>query len=514
MTAEVEDTTPVAAFDYAAFSTGSLDFVQRHRLWTEEQHTAAERVLEQVGQLDLVRVAFGDPHGLVRSKTLTPAAFRTALRNGMDFSAGPFVFDTGHAVAIDFFADGGGIGIPELTGAGDFIVVPDPTTFRVLPHTDARVGWVIGDEYLRSGEPHPLSSRAALRRTIDQLVPLNLEFLVGIEVEWYLTRYVSGPHDGTVGDFGSPGEPPRVTPANRGYQFNLDLLTDQLNPVLVPLARALQDVGLPLRTIEHESGPGQIEFTFSPMGGLAAADAMLLFRTIVKQVCARHGYHASFMALPALAGFDASGWHLHQSLFDLRAGRNAFCADEPGQLLSQLALNYLGGLLEHGPAGALLCVPTVNGYRRLDERFSLSPDRITWSPENRGAFVRVLGGHGEPSTHLENRIGEPCANPYLYLTAQLAAGLDGVHRKLDPGRASLDPHTTEARRLPTDLGAALDAFAGSALYRTTLGEQLVAALLALKRSELARYTEWATANGDQPPGVTTPWEHREYFGVY
>lgn len=471
--------------------------------------------LHEIGQLDFIRVAFADPHGLVRSKTLTVSAFQTAMRNGMDFSAGPFVFDTGHAVAIDFFAEGGGIGIPELTGAGDFIVVVDPCTFQVLPHAEARIGWVIGDEYLRNGDPHPLSGRAALRRTLDQLAPQSLEYLAGIEIEWYLTKYVTGPHDGTVGDFGSPGEPPRVTPVDRGYQFNSDLLTDQLTAVLAPLARAVQQAGLPLRTIEHESGPGQIEFTFSPMTGLAAADAMLLFRTLAKQICARQGYHASFMTLPAIDGFDASGWHLHQSLFDLRAGRNAFCADQPGQLLSPLGRHYLGGLLEHAREATLLGVPTINGYRRLNERFSLSPDRITWSPENRGAFVRVLGGYGEPSTHLENRVGEPCANPYLYLTAQLAAGLDGIRRGLEPGEPALDPHTTEADRLPTDLGAAIDSFSASSLYRTILGDRFVTAFLALKRSELSRYTEWEKANGGQPPaGVATEWEHREYFGVY
>jgi glutamine synthetase len=514
MTADVVRRQPHAASSYAHFSTGAADFVGRHALWTDAQRSAAERVLDEVQGLDLIRVAFGDPHGLVRSKTLTSAAFRTVMRNGMDFSPGPFVFDTGHAVAIDIFADGGGIAIPELTGAGDFIVVPDPDTFRVLPYTEARIGWVIGDEYLRNGDPHPLSSRAALRRTVDQLVPRNLEFLVGLEVEWYLTRYANGPGDGTVGGFGSPGQAPRVTPVNRGYQFNLDLLTDQLMPVLAPLARAVQDVGLPLRTIEHESGPGQLEFTFDPMSGLAAADAMLLFRSVAKQVCARYGYHASFMTLPAIDGFDASGWHLHQSLFDLAAGRNAFCADEPGELLSTLGRHYLGGLLDNAPEGTLLGVPTINGYRRLNERFSLSPDRITWSPENRGAFVRVLGGYGELSTHLENRVGEPCANPYLYLVAQLAAGMDGVSRHLEPGPPATDPHATGAKLLPGDLEAALHSFSASSLYRSVLGEQLFAALLALKRSELSRYTEWVEANGGQPPGVATEWEQSEYFGVF
>ncbi|NEB06715.1 glutamine synthetase, partial [Streptomyces sp. SID13726] len=157
--------------------------------------------------------------------------------------------------------------------------------------------------------------------------------------------------------------------------------------------------------VEHESGPGQLEFTFSPMSGLDAADAMLLFRTVAKQICARLGHHASFMSLPRLERFDPSGWHLHQSLFDTAADRNAFVPASPGDgaLLSQEGLGYVAGLLEHAAATALFCIPTVNGYRRLDTRFSLSPDRIVWSAENRGALVRVLGGPGEESTHVENR---------------------------------------------------------------------------------------------------------------
>src|SRR5207249_4138884 len=136
---------------YLASTTGSTDFVARHGLWDDRRQAAADALAANLESVDFVRVVFGDPHGIARSKTVAAAAFRTVLRNGLDCSPGPFVFDTGHAVGVDFFADGGGIGIGELTGAGDFIVVPDPLTFRMLPHTHRRTGWVIADEYLRSG---------------------------------------------------------------------------------------------------------------------------------------------------------------------------------------------------------------------------------------------------------------------------------------------------------------------------------------------------------------------------
>ncbi len=382
---------------YAQLATGAVGFVERHGLWDDEQRAAAEEVEARLDEVDHVRIAFGDPHGLVRSKTLTTAAFRTVLANGMDMSPGPFVFDTGHAVAVDFFQPGGGIGVPELTGAGDFILVPDPRTFRVLPHA-RRCGWVIGDEHLRGGGPHPLSSRRVLRRLLDDVAGQGFRFVVGLEIEWYLTRYTEGGRPGQVGGFGVQGEPPAVEPVDGGYQFNLDGLCDALLPVLEPLSAALVELGLPLRTMEHESGPGQLEFTFSPLDGMAAADGALLVRSVVKQVCARLGYHASFMALPGLPGFDASGWHLHQSLASVADGTNAFTS--PTELLSQVGRSYLGGLLDHAAEAAVLCVPTVNGFRRLRPEFSLAPDRCVWTVEHRGTFVRVLGGPGEPTTHL------------------------------------------------------------------------------------------------------------------
>ncbi|MEV0988696.1 glutamine synthetase family protein [Streptomyces sp. NPDC049949] len=509
---------------YARFATGSVGFVERHGLWSAERRAAAQALEETLAGLEFVRVGFGDPHGLMRSKTLTVEAFRTALRNGIDMSPGPFVFDTGHAVGVDFFAPGGGIGIPELTGAGDFLIVPDPLTFKVLPYTEAATGWVIADEYLRDGTAHPLSSRAVLRRQCDRVAERGLRYVVGLEVEWYVTRLTGAEHGpgaaaraaAAVGGFGVQGEPPAVEPVNGGYQFNLDTLTDGLMHLVTPLARALRELGLPLRTVEHESGPGQLEFTFSPMNGLDAADAMLLFRTVAKQICARLGHHASFMALPRLERFDPSGWHLHQSLFDTAADRNAFVppAGEGGALLSREGLGYVAGLLEHAADTALFCIPTVNGYRRLDERFSLSPDRIVWSAENRGALVRVLGGPGEESTHVENRIGEPCANPYLYLAAQLAAGLDGIERGLRPGALAEDPHAPTAAALPRDLAEAVAAMEGSALVRDLLGKPLQDCLAQLKRSEVARFGEWLAVAGPAGPGETTAWEHREYFAAY
>ncbi|MFG2222719.1 glutamine synthetase family protein [Streptomyces sp. NPDC048644] len=499
---------------YHQLSTGSRDFIARNELWDDRQQAAARDLEAALDTLDHVRVVFADPHGLARSKTLTADAFRTALRNGMDYSPGPFVFDTGHAVAVDYTRSDGGVGVDELQGAGDFVLVPDPTTFRRLPYTRARTGWVIGDEYLRSGRPHPLSARAVLRRLLAGLRPRDLDYVVGLEVEWYLTRLVDGHFTGTVGGFGEQGEPPAVTPVNGGFQFNLDALTDALEPVTTPLADVLQQLGMPLRSVEHESGPGQLEFTFAPQSALDAADSMLLFRTVTKQICARQGYHASFMALPALPGFDASGWHLHQSLAQASTGRNLFSAPDGDAVLSPTGEAFLAGLIEHATAGALLCVPTLNGYRRIGGGFSLAPSRVAWSVENRGALLRVLGAHGDPAAHIENRLGEPCANPYLYMSAQLAAGLDGMRQGKAPGPSADDPHATHLPALPGSLGEALGAFTESRFYREVLGNPLAECLRQLKSSELRRYEQWCATAGRTDDRAVSEWEHREFFATY
>ncbi|MEU4877627.1 glutamine synthetase family protein [Streptomyces sp. NPDC021608] len=482
---------------------GRPSFVADHGLWDEARTAAAERIEAGLAEFDFVRLVFGDPHGLARSKTLTAGAFRSVLRNGMNFSPGPFVFDTGHAVAVDFLGDHG-IGVDEIAGAGNFVLVPDPLTFQPLPGGNARTAWVIGDEYLRDGSPHPLSSRAVLRRVVDRYTEQGLAAAVGLEVEWYLTRRLDDEPGNAGNGFGLQGRAPRVAALNAGYQFNLDAHYDTVAPLTDPLALHLLALGLPLRSMEHESGPGQVETTFSPMSALDAADAMLLFRTVAKSWCARRGHHASFMSQPLLDAADPSGWHLNQSVTDLASGANLFGTEGPSGGLPPQGKAYAEGLLSWARELCLLSVPTVNGYRRLAAEHALAPTRLGWSQEDRSAMLRVVG-HGS-GAHIENRIGEPCANPYLNIAAQLFAGLEGLTAQAAPARSD------DAALVPQGLGEALDAFRAGRAARL-LGEPLAACLVKLKESELRRYEAWAV-QAAPAPGRVTEWEQREYFGAY
>ncbi|MDI3422579.1 type I glutamate--ammonia ligase [Streptomyces luteolus] len=494
-------------------SVGRPSFVTDHALWDEARLAAAERVEASLADIDFVRVVFGDPHGLARSKTLTATTFRSVLRNGMNFSPGPFLFDTGHAVAVDFLGDHG-IGVDEIAGAGNFILVPDPLTFQELPGGEARTAWVIGDEYLRDGTPHPLSSRAVLRRIADRYTAHGLSAVLGLEVEWYLTRRLDTAPGNTGNGFGLQGQAPHVAALNAGYQFNLDAHYDSVAPVTDPLALHLLRLGLPLRSMEHESGPGQVETTFSPMSALDTADAMLLFRTVTKSWCARRGYHASFMAQPLLDAADPSGWHLNQSVTELASGANLFRAEGLSSGLSPQGKAYADGLLSWARELFLLSVPTVNGYRRLAAEHTLAPTRIGWSQEDRTAMLRVVGNGA--GAHIENRIGEPCANPYLNIAAQLFAGLEGLTAQAAPapapGGPAAGPGSGGAELVPQSLADALHAFrAGRAAQ--LLGEPLAACLAKLKESELRRYEAWSL-QAAPAPGQVTEWEQREYFGAY
>jgi glutamine synthetase len=296
-----------------------------------------------------------------------------------------------------------------------------------------------------------------------------------------------------------------VSLLNQGYQYLTESRFDMLDQALEPIRRGVAALGLPLRSVELELGPSQCEFTFRPLTGLAAADAMILFRSAVKQIARRNGYLASFMCRPALPNVMSSGWHLHQSLTDRKGGRNAF-AHRDG--LSPLGQHYLGGLLAHARAAAAFATPTINGYKRY-RAYSLAPDRAIWARDNRGVMVRVLGQPGEASTHLENRVGEPAANPYLYLASQIYAGLDGIAGKLDPGPSADTPYETTAAPLPTDLGEAVAALRADECFRAGFGPGFIGYYAHIKDAELARFKKEQPEEAD-----VTSWEQREYLDLF
>jgi glutamine synthetase len=310
------------------------------------------------------------------------------------------------------------------------------------------------------------------------------------------------------------GLPMRIAPPEPGYSYHSEANMDLMQPVLSALGEAYGKLGLPLRSVENEWGPGQVECTFAARPAMQAADDLLLFRTATKQVCRRLGHAATFMCRPGLKGYYSSGWHLHQSAVEAESGKNLFMPLRTGEVLSPLGKNFLGGLLAHAAPCTAFTTPTVNGYRRFRPN-SLAPDRATWCHDHRGVMLRVLGSPGDPASRIENRAGEPAANPYLFVAAQIVAGLDGIAHKRDPGPPDDEPYACDRPLLPTSLPAALDALESSPLFRKEFGEVFIDYFLKLKRNEAGRFHKWLEEGGVQPPdNETSDWEQREYFDFF
>ena len=478
-----------------------MSFVARHGLWNDEQRAAAREVAAtlRAGAIEVVRFVFPDQHGVTRGKTLVAAEALAMLEEGVSVTSTLLLKDTAHRTAYPIFSAGSGHGIPEMQGAADILIVPDPSTFRVLPWAPAS-GWVLCDPYFQDGRPLPFGTRHILARAVDALKQRGYGFLAGLEVEFHVFR-TTEPRM-ALADAGQPGTPPAVELLSHGYQYLTELRYDLVEPVIEMLRKNVQALGLPLRSLEVEYGPSQFEFTFGPQAGLANADAMILFRNAVKQVCRRAGYHATFMCRPAMPNVFSSGWHLHQSLIDLASGANAFAA-APGALapLSEVGMHWLGGLIAHARGATALSTPTINGYRRFRPN-SLAPDRVLWGSDNRAAMLRVMS-KGAAASRIENRVGEPAANPYLYFASQILSGIDGLERRLDAGPSADAPYETAAPALPRSLREALTALREDVCLRAGLGDDFVDYFCRIKEAELARFDL-----------EVTDWEQREYFEMF
>jgi glutamine synthetase len=478
-----------------------VGFIERHGLWTDEQRAAADEVRKRIEAEGLSRVRIGwvDQHGLIRGKTLLIKDFLGSLVDGRDMQGAVILMDTTNNPFKPFFADGGGLGVQELEGMSDTVLVPDPLTFKTVPWSDG-TGWILSDMYYTNGKPSSFSTRGIMRKAVDDLAARGFRYTAGLEVEFYITKLEDpklAPEQS-----GWPPEPPEVSMIAHGFQYLTDSRNDEIEHILFPLQEAILKLGLPLNSMEDEWGPGQTEFVFDIAQGVEAADNMIYFRTAVKQLCRRMGYHATFMARPGLPNFYSSGWHLHESLTDIATGANAFVSDG-SDYLSPLGQHFVGGLLEHARAASIFATPSVNGYKRYKSH-SLAPINASWTPENRGALIRVIGQPGEKHSHIENRAGEPMANPYLYMASQIVAGLDGVDRQTDPGPAATgDPYTADRPLLPRNLYQAIEALRGSDMYRRAFGDAFVEYYAGLKEFEMDRFM-----------GTVTDWEHREYFEMY
>ena len=463
--------------------------------------------------IDLVRIGWCDLHGVLRGKSLVAGAVDGALRSGVGMVSTILLKDTSDRTAYRVFEPGVADALPGFGFANNLVLLPDPASFRLLPWAPS-TGWLRAQAWFEDGTPVPLDTRHGLQRALARLERAGFGLTCGLEVEFHIYRLRADADPSLDPQRAAwPGEPPSMSMIHPGYNLLAENWADMADEPLRIVQRTAQGLGLPLRSLEIELGPSQVEAVFEPTDALTAADQMVLFRNGVRQALRRAGYHASFVCRPPFPNVMASGWHLHQSLVDRATGRNAFCRDAPasgttpddaGYTLSEVGSAYLAGLLAHGRGMAAFCTPTVNGFGRFRPN-AMAPQAVIWGRDNRGAMLRVLGGAGDPATRIENRIGEPAANPYLYVAAQIHAGLDGIERGFAAGPATTAPYAGGNALLPASLGEGLDALAADAELVRSFGPDLVDWFVRVKHAERLRH--------DQADNKEA-WQAREYFSRF
>lgn len=451
----------------------------------------------QFDGVETLRVLFADQHGILRGKTVVAEGIGEVFDRGLNVPATLLLKDTSHRAAFAVWEEDSGLSGP-MQGAGDVLLVPRPDTFRVLPWS-GHSAWIFCEPVYQDGSPIYYASTAVLQRAVDRLAAQGMVATFGLEVEFHIFELED--RAASHAEATRPGAPVQTRNTTQGYQYLTETRYGEVEKVLDLLRRNAQKLGLPVRSVEIEMGPSQVEFTFAPDGAMAQADAMVMLRTMAKEVCAREGLHASFMAKPRLAGAMANGWHVHQSLHDLATGRNLFMPEASG-MLSPQASSWMAGLLKYAAETSILVAPTVNSYKRYLP-YQLAPNRISWGVDNRGAMLRALMTPGETASRVENRAPDSSANPYFALTAQIIAGAAGLAEGLEAPRPTTSPYSEEGERMPRSLGQALEGFKRSKLCRDALGKEVTAYLLQLKKFEWERYLD-----------TVSEWEQAEYFNLF
>jgi glutamine synthetase len=373
----------------------------------------------------------------------------------------------------------------------DMLLLPDLSTFQVFPWGDPenRVARLICDITTPDGEPFAGDPRGVLRRQLERARGMGFSTMnAGMEAEFFMFK--TGP-DGEA----------TTTTHDVGAYFDLapvDLGEDARRAIV----DVLEQMGFEVEAAHHEVAHGQHEIDFRYADALKTADNIATFRFIVRHVAQQFGLMASFMPKPVF-GQNGSGMHTHQSLF--RGKENAFWDPKAKWELSETALNYIGGLLNHARGFCAITNPLVNSYKRLVPGYE-APVNVAWSMRNRTPMIRIPDRRGL-GTRCELRIPDPSANPYLALAVQLAAGLDGVANKTDarePVNTNIwEMSHREKRRLriddlPHNLEEACNELEKDTVIKDALGEHITSNFLAAKRLEWEEYitqvSQWELDN--------------------
>ena len=429
-------------------------------------------------KVNFFRIQFCDINGFMKNVAIPKSQIEKALD-------GKIMFD---GSSIDGFAR-----IQE----SDMYLVPDYDTFCVLPWRNkdgVGAARVICDVYKADGTPFEGCPRVNLKRILEEAKAMGFTMNVGTEAEFFLFK------------LDKEGNATTNTDDNAGY-FSLDPEDTGLD-CRRDIIETLETMGYEIEASHHEVAEGQHEINFKYADALQCADNTVTFKWVVKSIARKHGFHATFMPKP-IFGVNGSGMHTNQSLFDLD-GNNAFADESDPLKLSEVAYQYISGIIKNARTFSAVTNPLVNSYKRMVPGYE-APVYVAWSTSNRSALVRIPASRGI-GTRVEVRCPDPCCNPYLAFAMMLSAGLDGIKNQLAPPKSTdinifdmtaLEKSEAGIASMPASLKEALEAFKAAPLSRATLGDHIYDKYVFNKEMEWDHYRI-----------AVTDWEVKEYLNIY
>ena len=414
-------------------------------------------------KIEYFLISFVDLLGQLRAKLVPARAIRGMQKEGAGFA--------GFAAWLD------------MTPAHpDMFAIPDPDSLIQLPWKP-EVAWLAADLWM-DGKPVEASPRVALKRQLEAMAAKGYRMKTGVECEFFLTN--------PAGDCLSDDKDLEEKPC-----YDQSALMRRYD-VISEICDSMLTLGWNPYQNDHEDANGQFEINWDYDDCLKTADKHTFFKFMAKSIAEKHGYRATFMPKP-FRNLTGSGCHAHVSVWDLTGKKNLFMHKRDEMGLSKLAYQFLGGVLHSADSMAAIYIPTVNSYKRVDAAVTSSgatwsPNAITYSGNNRTHMVRIP----DPG-RFEIRLMDGATNPYLLQAAIVAAGLDGVANKRDPGKpVDLNMYTEQhklrkVRKLPTNLLDAIRLLDASKVARSGFGDEFIDSYVKLKNEEWQRFTREISA---------------------
>jgi glutamine synthetase len=444
-----------------------------------------EHILEQAQKdnVQFIQLQFTDLLGMMKSLTIPVEHLADSIQYGAWF-------------------DGSSIEGFTRIHESDMFLKPDLSTYAVIPWfkpedpEDGETARLICDVYTPDGKPYEGDPRYILKQTMAEAERMSFIYHTGPELEFFLLKKDQG----------------IVKPVPHDLAGYFDLTTDEAQIVRRAITVALKKFGITIESLHHEVAGGQHEIDLRYAQALKTADNGMTLRYVVKAVAQCYHLHATFMPKP-FTGIDGSGMHVHQSLFDSKTNKNVFFEEHNPYHLSDVALQFIAGQLDHVRAMSAILSPTVNSYKRLVPGFE-APVYLSWARLNRSALIRVpqYSSAKTQAARCELRCPDPSANLYLAFAVMLKAGLDGIKRKLTPPKpveadlydfSDLRLHAMQIETLPASLGEALEVMQTDPLIKETLGEHTY------KKYLEAKQLEWEMFRLS-----VSDWELKKYLETY